>query len=303
MIATRRGEPTDAVSIAQRIAESLASVQGVSAVVLGGSQARGTARPDSDIDIGIYYHPAQPLDIAGLQVLAIELDDQHRPGTVTEPGEWGPWVNGGAWLTVGGRRVDLLYRDIERVTSVIQDCRDGRITADYYLGHPHAFHNFMYLGEIATCVPLHDPGNIVSALKALVTPYPPRMKDAIIGRYLYEARFMLEVSRSPVRREDVFAASGFFFRVVAALVQVLYALNEEWFLNEKGALERIQEMEFRPARFVTTARRVLARPGSTGPQLEASLVALERIVSSVERLVRRTAGSVAWQDRRWRPPA
>ncbi len=302
MIASRRGEPEDAVSFARRIADSLATVPGVEAVVLGGSQARGTARPDSDLDIALYYHPLQPLDTAALQTLATELDDSHRTGTVTEPGQWGPWVNGGAWLTIEGRHVDWLYRDIERVSSVIEDCREGRITADYYLGHPHAFHNFMYLGEIATCVPLHDPGNVIGALKALVSQYPPKLKEAIIGRYLYEARFMLEVSRAPVQREDVFASSGFFFRVVAALVQVLYALNEQWFLNEKGALERIHDMEHRPARFVPTARRVLARPGSTKPQLVASLTALERILLSVERLVRRTVGSMAWQDGRWRLP-
>ena len=37
------------------ITEGLRNVPNVIAVVLGGSYARGFARPDSDIDIGIYY--------------------------------------------------------------------------------------------------------------------------------------------------------------------------------------------------------------------------------------------------------
>jgi hypothetical protein len=45
------------------IANKIQRVSGVTAVVLGGSRARGTARPDSDIDLGIYYHAQQPLDL------------------------------------------------------------------------------------------------------------------------------------------------------------------------------------------------------------------------------------------------
>ena len=45
---------------AQTIADRLGQIDGVVAVVLGGSRARGTASPDSDIDLGIYYQPDQP---------------------------------------------------------------------------------------------------------------------------------------------------------------------------------------------------------------------------------------------------
>jgi predicted nucleotidyltransferase len=69
----------------------LASVRGVIAVVLGGSRARGTHRPDSDTDLGLFYRGE--LDIAALRALAAELTGE--PVEVTEPGGWGPWVNGG----------------------------------------------------------------------------------------------------------------------------------------------------------------------------------------------------------------
>jgi len=118
------------------------------------------------------------VDLEALQRLASELDDEQRPATVTRPGEWGAWVNGDAWLRIEGEHVDWLYRDIARVSEVIADCREGRITADYYLGHPHAFHSYIYAGEVATCGPLHDPGNVLGALRALVTPYPRALKCA-----------------------------------------------------------------------------------------------------------------------------
>jgi predicted nucleotidyltransferase len=94
------------IELAQRIAERLGEIEGVIAVALGGSWARGEAHPGSDVDLGIYYSPGNPPRIIDLRLLAQELDDRHPPDAVTNFGEWGPWINGGGWLTIEGRRVD-----------------------------------------------------------------------------------------------------------------------------------------------------------------------------------------------------
>src|SRR4051794_10449225 len=93
------------------IANRLTEVDGVVGVCLGGSRASGTHGPDSDLDLGLYYRP--PLDTAALRLLAARLTG--GPVDVTEPGGWGPWVDGGGWLTVDGHRVDWIYRDLDRV--------------------------------------------------------------------------------------------------------------------------------------------------------------------------------------------
>ncbi|GAC1633853.1 MAG: hypothetical protein NVS4B9_26430 [Ktedonobacteraceae bacterium] len=46
----------------QEIVDRLKTVRGVSAIVLGGSYASGAERPDSDIDLGLYYDESQPLE-------------------------------------------------------------------------------------------------------------------------------------------------------------------------------------------------------------------------------------------------
>src|SRR5579863_4360982 len=84
------------------IAAALAAVRGVRAVVLGGSRATGTADAWSDYDIGLYYG-AEPIDIAALRSAVAELEGNRRADAVTEIGGWGPWINGGGWLTVDGR--------------------------------------------------------------------------------------------------------------------------------------------------------------------------------------------------------
>src|SRR5512145_3565151 len=97
--------PTSLISI---ITEQIKHIDGVSAIVLGGSRARGTHTPKSDIDLCIYYHPAHPLDLIALERVAAEIDDSHRAGLITPIGGWGPWINGGGWLTVQLQAVDFL---------------------------------------------------------------------------------------------------------------------------------------------------------------------------------------------------
>src|SRR5262245_16026336 len=59
-----------------RLVEALAPIRGVAAIVLGGSRGRGKAHPASDYDIGLYYEPGAPLDIAALRgALAPLVDD------------------------------------------------------------------------------------------------------------------------------------------------------------------------------------------------------------------------------------
>ena len=93
--------------------------------------------------------------------------------SVTAIGEWGPWINGGAWLTVEGKRVDLLYRDLDRVRAVIEACQAGRIERVYQPGHPHAFISAIYMGEVALCLVLWDPENVLAGLKRRNGRPPP----------------------------------------------------------------------------------------------------------------------------------
>src|SRR4051794_15914737 len=74
----------DCMDIAQLVANRLAEIEGVVAVVLGGSRARGAASPDSDIDFGIYYDPDRRPALDALRALAKELDDRHADDLVTD---------------------------------------------------------------------------------------------------------------------------------------------------------------------------------------------------------------------------
>ncbi len=86
------------------VAQRLAGVPGVCAVALGGSRVTGDHHLDRDFDFAIYYRGRfTPDDIRQLG----------WPGQVSDIGGWGCGImNGGAWLTVDERRVDVCLRPL-----------------------------------------------------------------------------------------------------------------------------------------------------------------------------------------------
>src|SRR5271155_5208759 len=158
--------------ILAQVVARVAKIDGIAAIVLGGSRARGTADDRSDIDLGIYYDGAHPFSTPALGAAARELDDRHADGLVTSFGEWGPGVNGGGWLEIRGNHVDFLYREIGAVREAIEDCINGRVRSVYQLGHPLGFQMQIYAGEIHVCRPLFAESDAISELKSVVREYP-----------------------------------------------------------------------------------------------------------------------------------
>ena len=74
------------VKLTQRVARRLGKIDGVVAVALGGSWARGGAHPGSDVDLGIYYRDARRPAVEELDRLAQELGYRDPTERVTDFG-------------------------------------------------------------------------------------------------------------------------------------------------------------------------------------------------------------------------
>jgi predicted nucleotidyltransferase len=223
-------------SLLERIVPRLAEVPGVVAVVLGGSRSRGTGVPTSDYDIGLYFGGDRCLDTERLLETARDLVDDPAAAEVTAVGGWGPRIVGGGWLSIAGRKVDLLYRGVEPVREVIAECCAGRIRMDYQPGHPHGFCSTTWMGEIALCQPLHDTQGVIGGLKAATSPYPDTLRDALLRTFLWEVQFSIANGEIAISRAEQTHIAGCVYRALCCVGQVLFALNRRYLINEKGAL-------------------------------------------------------------------
>ncbi|MEH1944908.1 MAG: nucleotidyltransferase domain-containing protein [Nostoc sp.] len=259
------------------IVSSLQSIEGITAITLGGSRARGNHTNKSDVDLGIYYNPENPPDLIALNRLASEIDDNRRVNLITAIGEWGKWINGGGWLKVEGVAVDFLYRDLAKVNRIIDDCHAGQITIDYQPGHPHGFVSSIYMGEVAICQPLYDPNRVLETLKAKTELYPVKLKQATIDTFAWEISFSLFIAKKAIARNDVVYAAGCCFRSVACINQVLFALNEDYLLNEKGAVAIANRFAICPQDYQTRVERVFALLAADAKSITEAIAILEAI--------------------------
>jgi predicted nucleotidyltransferase len=270
--------------ILTQVVARVSKIEGIQAIVLGGSRARGTADEHSDIDLGIYYDGKRPFAIPALEAAAKKLDDRHSDGLVTSFGEWGPAVNGGGWLEMRGNHVDFLYREIGAVRDAIEDCIAGRVRSIYQLGHPLGFHVQIYAGEVHVCRPLYDPANAIAQLKSLVHEYPEKFRTVAVTKHLFDAEFEISIAAKPAERADVMYVAGCLFRAAGFMTIVLYALNRKFFMNEKGAFAESRRFAIKPARFHDTVASVLGRVGTTPADLSKSVVEFQSLAAELRQL-------------------
>lgn len=228
----------------KKIVEKISLCSGIYGIVLGGSRATGSYTACSDIDIGIYYEK-ESLDLKRLNEIAKKLDDKHRDNLVCEERCWGNWVNCGGWLEIDGYPVDLILRDIKRVEDIVENTNHGKFSNHYQTGHPHAYIDVMYRGELATCQMLYG-NEYLKTLKEKAEVYPQKLKESLLEFFMFEANFSYLLAEKYGSNKDIYYLSGHLFRSVSCLNQVLFALNEKYCLNEKKAVSRIDGFEIKP---------------------------------------------------------
>jgi predicted nucleotidyltransferase len=232
------------------LAADLAGLPGVVAVVLGGSRATATHGPDSDWDLGVYYRGSRrPLDPDGVRRLG-------HSGQVSALGEWGPIVNGGAWLTVDGVPVDVLFRDLDQVESWLGDAQEGRFQVLTQNGYVVGAPTYVPVGELAVCQAITGE---------LPRPtYPEPLAATAAERWGGRASVSLMFAQSHAGAGDAVCCAGMLADAVLCVAHARLAERREWVLGEKRLVQRAG---------LDQAQSLLARPGATPAELASTVAA------------------------------
>lgn len=278
--------PEQKRALLEALVSQLSAIEGVEAIVLGGSYASGTFHDASDMDIGLYYSEAAPFAIEEIRRIARGASSE-QPVTVTDFYQWGAWVNGGAWIHTRHGKVDFLYRNLDHVHRTIDQAEQGISHHDYGQQPAYGFHSVIYLAETRACIPLFDPRQRIRDLKRRVEVYPPRLKQKIIQDSLWSVEFTLLHARGFADRADVYNTAGCMTRAASSLTQALFALNETYFMRDKQVMEVVEAFPIRPAGYVAEVCRILASPGSTREALTETVARMEQAWRDVVSLTGR----------------
>ncbi|MFI5974460.1 nucleotidyltransferase domain-containing protein [Streptomyces sp. NPDC051452] len=205
-------------------ADRLACLPTVEAVALGGSRAQGTHRPDSDWDVAVYYRGA--FDPDDLRAVGWE-------GEVSEVGGWGGGVfNGGAWLTVDGRRVDVHYRDLDVVEHELAEAERGRFRVEPLLFHLAGIPTYLIVAELAV-------NQVLRGTLPRPEVYPPALRVAAAERWRGTARATLAYAKdNHASHGRLTETAGAVATAAAQAAHAVLAARGEWVTNEKRLLER-----------------------------------------------------------------
>ncbi|WP_369238197.1 nucleotidyltransferase domain-containing protein [Streptomyces sp. R21] len=240
------------------VSDRLAALPTVQAVALGGSRAQGTQTPHSDWDLAVYYRG--DFDPADLRALGWQ-------GEVSEIGAWGGGIfNGGAWLTIDDRRVDVHYRDLDVVEHELAEAEQGRFRIEPLMFHLAGIPSYLLVAELA----------INKALRGdLPRPaaYPQTLRKTAPDRWYGMATATLAYAKSGHAPKGALTQVAGAIAVAATqTAHAVLAARGEWVTNEKHLIER------------AGLREVDVFVGSLTPDPES----LVRAVAGVESLLGQT---------------
>ncbi|MDI6520225.1 nucleotidyltransferase domain-containing protein [Streptomyces coelicoflavus] len=204
-------------------ADRLAALPAVRAVTLGGSRAQGTHGPDSDWDLAVYYRGA--FDPDDLRAVGWE-------GEISEIGAWGGGVfNGGAWLTIDGRRVDVHYRDLDVVEHEVTEAGAGRFGVEPLMFHLAGIPTYLVVAELAVNKVLRGSLPRPAYPEALRTMAPDRWYGAATATLAYAG-----AGHAP--KGALTQVAGALALATTQTAHAVLAARGEWVTNEKGLVAR-----------------------------------------------------------------
>lgn len=109
---------------------------------------------------------------------------------MSEIGGWGGGVfNGGAWLTIDQRRVDVHYRDLEVVERELAEAEEGRFRVEPLLFHLAGIPSYLIVAELAI-------NRVLRGELPRPAAYPEKLRTSAAERWHGTARATLAYAKA-----------------------------------------------------------------------------------------------------------
>lgn len=161
-------------------------------------------------------------------------------------------MNGGAWLTIDGTKVDLIYRDLDEVLRWTAAAESGQFEIQREVGYVAGIATYVLAGELAL-------GRVLAG--DLPRPgFPPKLRETAPIAWFRLAAGALHFAEVHAGRHDSVACLANLCQAVLAAAQGRLAAAGKWVLNEKRLTERaglggVQDLLGQPERGLGTLAR------------------------------------------------
>jgi hypothetical protein len=208
------------------------------AISVGGSLGKGTWDSQSDVDFRLFtdHKSISPNQNPERFVDYFAAIQRWKEKGINIDGVW--------WRTVGeiDAAIDSWFsgdiRPGERVWTIW----------GYYI-----------LTDINNQYVIEDPSGIIAAWKDRLKIYPPALKQAILAKNLASLRYWRTDYHyaHKVERADVVFLAGISSKLVHEVIQILFALNETYYVGDGSNLRFIEKFKIAPANFSARVRDIL----------------------------------------------
>ena len=93
-------------------------------------------------------------------------------------------------------------------------------------------------------------------MKRKVRPMSIIYKKAAIEYFLWEASYSAQTGRRAIDKGDIIYVIGSLYKAANALAQVVYAMNGEYILNEKGCFSKMVHFKHVPKDFIKNMQSI-----------------------------------------------
>jgi hypothetical protein len=246
------------LEIARQVADRLRGYEGIRAIVVGGSVARGYADAYSDLEMPLFWE-ALPGD-ALRQAIAADL------GATYLYGYDGPARED--QLLIGGFQVDFWHNTV---------AAEERVLDEVLLGYDTDLGSSNFLDTVRACIPLYGEA-VIERWKARARAYP----DELAVRAIEGA--IARLDRGHIEAHAARGNPTMVYATIAALQQqvflILLALNRAYFPSHKWLYRALEEMPVKPAQIEARFRRAYVAP--VGDAIADTLAVVAETLALVE---------------------
>lgn len=215
--------------------------KGRCAVTIGGSRGKRTTDARSDVDFRLF------------------CDEPIAP-KLRETVEWQSFAQAVVAWRERGIEIDSCWvRTVADIDAQLDAWLGGQVQPSEMVWTLWGYH---LLTDLANQVIVDDPDGLVAAWQARLRPYPRALQAAIIRKHMGSLNYWRSDYhyRSKVERGDVVFLAGIAARLVHDMLQVLFAVNETYFVGDGNNLHYVAQFSILPSNCVERIRTILYPP-------------------------------------------